>query len=355
MAQDEDRDSKTEDPTEKKISDALEKGNVPFSREVTYVVSMLTITVVAAFYGERFTFEITLILRSVFANSTDWSLATGENAFNIFVFLFATIGVLMLPIFAPLMLFGLISSITQNVPRIVATRIQPKAERVSLSKGLGRLFGSHGLQEFLKSMFKFTAAAIIASAVSFYHAEWVISHLLMDSIKIPGTIHSLFIQAAFGLVLLISMVGIVDLIWVRKDWYNKLRMSHQEIKDERKQSEGDPMVKMRSQSLARDRARNKMIGNVPEATLVIANPTHFSIALRYHAETDQAPMVLAKGQDLIALKIREIAEESEIPIIEDKPLARSMYKLCVVDQEIPVEFYVPIARIVRILNNKENA
>ena len=142
-------------------------------------------------------------------------------------------------------------------------------------------------------------------------------------------------QVAFGLVLLISILGLVDFVWTRREWFNKLKMTHQEVKDERKQSEGDPIVKMRSQSLARDRARNKMISRVPEATLVIANPTHFSIALRYRPETDAAPFVLAKGQDLIALKIRALAEESDIPIIEDKPLARSMYKVCNIDQENP--------------------
>lgn len=353
MAENEDRDNKTEDPTEKKLSDAYEKGNVPFSREVTYVASMLAITLVAAVYGKSFVFEVAVVLRSLLGNSTDWSLSTGEDAMALMAFATKAIGLLLLPFFAALTAMGLISSLAQNLPRVVPDRIYPKVERVSLQKGIGRLFGSHGLKEFAKSFFKFSSASIIALFITFYNAEWVLDHLIMDAIRIPSTILYLFIQTAFGLVLLLSMVAVADYVWVRREWYDKLRMSHQEIKDERKQSEGDPLVKMRSQSLARDRARNKMILNVPEATLVIANPTHFSIALRYRPQIDPAPLVLAKGQDLIALKIREIAEEAEIPLIEDKPLARSMYKMCVVDQEIPVEFYAPIARIVRILNDKD--
>ncbi|MEM7069150.1 MAG: flagellar type III secretion system protein FlhB [Pseudomonadota bacterium] len=353
MADDQDRDSKTEDPTEKKISDALEKGNVPFSREVTYVVTTLAITLVAIFYGSTFVAQLTNVLQSVFARSTDWSLATGEDAMDVALFLVSAVSLCMLPIVAPLMLFGLVSSLAQNMPRLVLDRIQPKLERVSLAKGMTRLLGWHGLKEFAKSFFKFSSAGFISFFIAVYHVDWVLSHLLIDSMQIPVTVHKLFVQVCISLVLLITILGVVDLIWTRREWFDKLKMSHQDIKDERKQSEGDPMVKMRSQSMARDRARNKMISHVPDATLVIANPTHFSIALRYRPEVDHAPLVLAKGQDLIALKIREMAEESDIPIIEDKPLARSMYKVCTVDQEIPIEFYVPIARIVRILSEKE--
>ena len=355
MTQDEDQLNKTEEPTEKKISDALEKGNVPFSREVTYVVSTLAIAIVSSFYGEEFVTKIALVLRSVFANPTDWPLSSGEDVMRLLFHLTTVVGLIMLPVLLTITFFGLISSFAQNVPRIVNERIHPKIERISLSKGLGRLFGRHGLQEFLKAIFKFVAAAIIAISVTFFHAEWVLSHLLLDGIFIPGTIHTLFATTAFGLVLLISFVGFADLVWVRREWYHKLRMSRQEIKDERKQSEGDPIVRMRSQSLARDRARNKMISNVPDATLVIANPTHYSVAMRFDPERDNAPLVLAKGKDLIALKIREIAEENEIPVIEDKPLARSMCEVCVVDQEIPVEFFIPIARIVRALNSNESS
>lgn len=355
MADEDDKDSKSEDPTEKKISDTLDKGNVPFSREVTNVASMLAITLVAIFYAPEFAFEIAKSLRSVFANSTDWSLGSGEEVMHLSSHLVIGISLLTLPIILPIMIAGLISSLVQNRPRLVVDRIHLKAERISLMKGLKRLFGWHTVKEFLKSIFKFTAAGIVAAIILTSQMEWIVSHLLIDSIKMPSSIHVLMVQAGLGIVLMIAVLGAVDFIWVRREWFDNIKMSHQEIKDERKQSEGDPMVKMRSQSMARDRARNKMISSVPDATLVIANPTHFSIALRYQPDIDNAPFVLAKGQDLIALKIRELAEENDIPIIEDKPLARSMYKVCVVDQEIPIEFYVPIARIVRILSEKETA
>ncbi len=353
MSDDQDKDSKTEDPTEKRISDALEEGNVPFSREVTYVASTFTIAIVALVYGQTFAGDITGTLRSVFANNRDWSLERGERVAELGSFLGQTVGYALLPILVPLLVFGLLSAFLQNQPRMVTKRIQPKWEKISLQKGLKRMFGSHAVKEFGKSLFKFVAAGIISLVVTVSHSQWVLSHILMDSINIGGTVHSIFVEAALGMVLFLLILGAVDYVLTKREWFENLRMSQQDVKDERKLSEGDPMVKMRNRSIAQDRARKNMISNAVNATMVIANPTHFSIALRYDPNVDTAPFVLAKGQDIIALKIRKVAEENDIPIIEDKPLARSLYKVCSVDKEIPFEFYVPIARIVRTISEKE--
>ena len=129
-------------------------------------------------------------------------------------------------------------------------------------------------------------------------------------------------------------------------------MTRQEVKDELKQSEGDPLVKSRLRSLGRDRARRRMINTVPTATLIVANPTHFSVALRYKPDQDAAPVVVAKGQDLIALKIREIAAQHSIPIFEDVPLARALYKQVNVDQMIAPEFYKAVAELIRVINTR---
>jgi flagellar biosynthetic protein FlhB len=142
----------------------------------------------------------------------------------------------------------------------------------------------------------------------------------------------------------ILVVG--DLVWSRFFWRRELRMTRQEIKDEHKQSDGDPIIKARLRSLARDRARKRMISRVPEATVVIANPTHYAIALRYVRTENQAPLVVAKGLDLVALKIRATAEKHGIPVVEDKLLARSLYDKVEVDQLIPPEFYRAVANVI---------
>jgi flagellar biosynthetic protein FlhB len=136
-----------------------------------------------------------------------------------------------------------------------------------------------------------------------------------------------------------------DLLWARFKWRSDLMMTKQEVKEEYKQMEGDPMVKARMRSLAQDRSRKRMLAAVPKATFVIANPTHYAIALRYERSEASAPIVVAKGQDLIALKIREIAEKNGVPVIEDKPLARSMYNHVEVDRMIPPDFYKAVAQI----------
>jgi flagellar biosynthesis protein FlhB len=143
-----------------------------------------------------------------------------------------------------------------------------------------------------------------------------------------------------------GLLAVVDVFWTRHHWYSQLRMTKQEIKDEYKQSQGDPIVKQRQRAVARDRARRRMINNIPRATLVIANPTHYAVALRYVREENDAPVVVAKGQDLIALRIREIAEENNIPVFEDPPLARSMFAQVSVDSVIPPVFYKAVAELV---------
>lgn len=143
-----------------------------------------------------------------------------------------------------------------------------------------------------------------------------------------------------------ALLAAVDVLWTRHHWFSQLKMTKHEVKEEYKQSQGDPVVKSRQRSIARDRARRRMINNVPRATLVIANPTHFAVALRYVREEGDAPVVVAKGQDLIALKIREIAEENNIPVFEDPPLARSMFAQVSVDSVIPPVFYKAVAELV---------
>jgi flagellar biosynthesis protein FlhB len=173
----------------------------------------------------------------------------------------------------------------------------------------------------------------------------------------PTGVPELILTTAMRLVATISIATIVlvalDLVWARFYWRRDLRMTRQELKDEFKQAEGDPLVKSRLRSLARDRARKTMLAAVPRATLVVANPTHYAIALKYRHGEDAAPTVLAKGLDLIALKIREIAEQNNVPVVEDRMLAKSMYDAAQVDRVIPQEFFRPVAEIIYFLHSRK--
>ena len=199
MSDDQDKDSKTEEPSDKKIGDTLEKGNVPFSREITNVVSVFAFVLIGYFYIPSFTRDLTATLRGVFANIGDWPLDQPVDALNIANIIGVKLLIIMAPIILPMILFGLLSSLSQNTPSLVLERIRPKLEKISLPKGIKRLLGWHGVREFMKSMFKFSAAGLVASIVCLSQAEFVLSLMMVDSIQIPANIHSLFLQVSLGL------------------------------------------------------------------------------------------------------------------------------------------------------------
>jgi flagellar biosynthetic protein FlhB len=148
----------------------------------------------------------------------------------------------------------------------------------------------------------------------------------------------------------LTILALSDFVWARFKWRRDLRMSRQEVKEEFRQAEGDPFVKARMRSLAMDRSRRRMMASVPKASFIVANPTHYAIALRYVREEGGAPLVLAKGKDLVALKIREVAEKNGVPVLERKELARAMFEIVEVDRMIPPEFYRPVAELIHFLN-----
>lgn len=351
---DEDKDSKTEDASDQKIQQTLDKGNVPFSKEITNVASLFAILIVSYFALPASAAKLSNLLNALFANINDWPLDSAEEAENLFTTIRQRLLWVLVPLVFPLMAIGLASALSQNQPRLILNRISPKFEKVSLMKGLKRLFGKQTVREFAKSLTKMGGAGFIAFSVLYFEKDYILSLIMVDQIQIPAVIHALFLKLVFGLAMTMITLGIADYVWVRKDWFDDQKMTKQEVKDEMKQSEGDPALKQKARSLGQSRSRRRMINEVDKSTLVIANPTHFAVAIRYRQGIDDVPVVLAKGQDLIALKIRGIAEENDIPVFEDKPLARALHKVAIVDKEIPAEFYIPVAALIRGLMKVDN-
>ncbi|AVA20312.1 flagellar biosynthesis protein FlhB [Rhizobium sp. LEGMi198b] len=352
---DEDKDSKTEKPTEKKLRDTMEKGNVPHSKEATLFASMLATVIYVTFFLPERVGRMGEVLRDLFEKPDQWQLETGSDVISLFIRIGWEVGNLLLPAVVLFFAFGIGSSMFQNLPTPVLDRIAPQFSRISPVAGWGRIFSTSGLVEFGKSLAKIVLVGVIMFFVlrgQFFHA---IDSLVSD----PQTIFvrlTTIIQKILTIVLLATaVVGIGDVLWTRYHWVDQLKMTKQEVKEEHKQSQGDPIVKSRQRSIARDRARRRMMKQVPRATLVIANPTHFAVALRYVREENDAPIVVAKGQDLIALKIREIAEANGIPVFEDPPLARSMFAQVSVDSVIPSVFYKAVAELIhRIYATQSN-
>lgn len=347
MADDEDEDSKTEDPSEKKIRDAMEKGNIPISREAPLFATTLAFYVYFVFFLPKGMIDMSGTLRDLFATPDQWLIGTGPDVMSLFIHLGWSMSALIAPALILFMTFGLAQSFAQHLPSFVLNRIAPQASRISPAAGLGRLFSVTGMIEFGKSLFKVVIVAVVMfvslKGEYFRTLDAMFSDPQVIFVKLSEIIREMLIIVLFSTGLLTA----IDLGWTRYHWYQQLRMTKQEVKDEHKQSQGDPVVKARQRSAQRDQARRRMMGNVARATMVITNPTHFAVALRYVREEMEAPTVLAKGQDLIALRIREIAEENEIPIFEDPPLARSMFAQVSVDSVIPPIFYRAVAEIVQ--------
>lgn len=349
MAEEVDKESKTEEATEKKIRDTIEKGQLPHSRETGILASFVAILLFFTFFAGNSIVELGGFL-SIFLEKPDaWSMDTASDVVALSRVVAMEIGKAVASLLIMLVVAGVGASAFQNLPQFVGERIRPQASRISLSKGWKRLFGQQGFVEFLKSLGKLGFAVAVLSFSLSDSLRQFLAGMLTQTTDFVLVIRSMAIDILISIVAVMALIAGVDLVWSRFHWRQDLRMTKQEVKDELKQSEGDPIVKSRLRSLARDRARRRMMTAVPRATLVIANPTHYSIALKYVREEDSAPVVLAKGQDLVALKIREIAEAHNIPVFEDVALARSMYKQVSVDSVIPQQFYQAVAELIRVV------
>ena len=353
MAEKPDRDSQTEEATEKKIRDEIERGNVPVSREVSIFAFMAGLLVVMAFFLKAGAASLVIVLERLLDGADDWRLSTGFDAVSLCGIIALQAGALLVPAFIVFIIAGLGASFAQNAPRIVFERIRPDFSRISPIEGWHRYFSMRGATEFLKSVAKFIAIALVVTAMLRADRLQFVNAMFADPSGLPDLIDQMAMRFVSGITVATLILVTIDLVWSRMNWRKELRMSRQEVKEEARQIEGDPMVKARMRSLALDRRRRNMIAAVSRATMVVANPTHYAVALRYVREEGGAPHVLAKGKDHLALRIRAAAEENNVPVIEDKALARSMYENVEVDRMIPSEFYRAVAELVHMIQRRE--
>ncbi|ALE02979.1 flagellar type III secretion system protein FlhB [Bartonella ancashensis] len=349
-----DKESQTEEPTEHKIHKAEEKGNLPFSRELPILASLISFCIIVIFTAFPALSKLVIFLAQWLERPESWHINTAEDMKHFIYLVVGNVGLALAPLLIIMPILSITASALQNTPRIIIERIRPKLSRISPTNGFNRIFGKAGFVEFLKSLVKLIGVSIIVYVMFFRNNTIFIHALLTDAPALPEYIRQKLVGLSLSFIVSVTIIAGFDFAWSRFYWRQQLRMSKQEIKDEHKNIEGNPMVKARMRSLARDRIRRQMIANVPTATLIIANPTHFSVALRYKPPLDYAPVVIAKGQNILALHIREIAVKHNIPVIENKPLAQALYKQVEVDQTIPPEFYESVAVLIRFINSKEN-
>lgn len=349
----EDKDSKTEEPTHKKIEDARKKGQVAKSQELNTFIIILVAFIFLTFYLLYFLEYLIGLSREILSLSAEYQLDI-ESTYILAEFLFEKLAILMTPFFLILLVAGLLSNIWQNNGLLFSIEpLKPKLKKINPMTGLKRIIGKDGLMNLFKALAKLL---IIGGAIfsGIFNELATLPILLSSSPAYSLTVLGeglfiLFVKALCALLL----IAIIDLIYQKWSYKENLKMSKKEVKDERKQQEGDPLIKSRIRQRQYQISKQRLLEAVPNATVVITNPTHISIAIRYQ-ESDVAPVVVAKGKGFIALKIREIAAANEVFIIEDKHLAQTLFKTVDVGASIPAELYKSVAKILAYVYRLEN-
>ena len=344
MADEDDGGERTEDPTQKRLDDALERGDVAKSQEVNTWFMIAGATLVLSTFSGSIGGGIETPLKNLIANS--WMIRTDGPtllmlAQNLEYAVFAVIGVPLLM----LLLAAIAGNMLQHRLVWSGESLKPKFSKISPMEGAKRIFGKQALANFLKGLFKVMALGVVMTAILWPERHRLESMLRFDPSSLLGVIVSLTVHLMGAVVAMLAVVAIADYFFQYRQWYERQKMSLQEIKEEFKQSEGDPHVKGRIRQLRQARMKKRMMAAVPKASVIITNPTHYSVALSYERGM-QAPVCVAKGVDLIALKIREVAGQHNIPIVENVPLARALYATVEIDEEIPVEHYHAVAEII---------
>ena len=347
-----DTDDKTEDPTQKRLDDALEKGDVAKSQEVNTWFIIAGGTLILSTFSGSIGGGILTPLRNLLANAgqlrTDGAalLALGNTLG------YAVLGAIGVPLLM-LALAAIAGNMIQHRLVWSSESLKPKFNKVSPGAGLKRIFGKQAIANFFKGLFKLVALGAVMTAVLWPERHRLESFMMFDPSAILGVTTSLTLQLMGAVAAMLAAVAIADYFFQYRQWYQRQKMSLQEIKDEFKQSEGDPHIKGKIRQLRQQRMKKRMMAAVPNASVVITNPTHYSVALSYDRGM-AAPVCVAKGVDNIAFKIREVAKKHDIPIVENVPLARALYATVDVDEEIPVEHYHAVAEIIGYVMRLKN-
>ena len=345
MAEDDDDSQKTEDPTPRRLEEARKKGQVAVSRELNNWIMLLASTILIAMAAPGFMAQLSDILKVYIEKPEMLPQVPGGFREVLGKTLWQVVGLMALPLIA-LMVAAVIGPFAQAGPIFAPEVLTIDFSKVSMKQGFGRIFSRRALMEFFKSLFKFCLiGGVIYIALFPYYGQ--VDHFIgLPLSDIMKEMMVLFIRLMIGVLVALAVLAGVDVIYTRAEFMKKMRMTREERKEEYKQSEGDPQIKAKLRQLRFQKARQRMMQSVPKADVIITNPTHFAIALQYNPETMDAPLCLAKGADTIAAKIREVAKENNIAIVENPPLARVLYDTVEIDEAVPPEHYKAVAEVI---------
>ncbi len=354
MADDKDDAQRTEDPTQKKLQDAREKGEFPRSQDLVTFATLSAATFAIVVWGGEAATTFVDRFGGFLAHPESFDVSAG----GVMGLAWAVVGALAVILAVPFaaMLIGAIGGNLVQSPLVLSgEKLKIDIAKLSPGKGFKRLFGGEALVNFAKGLVKIVCAGAAAVWAVWPDSSALLSLIDSDPRAAGASALALTTRMLGAVLAVVAIFAALDWFWQRFSFMRRMRMSKQEIKDEMKQSEGDPLVKMKIRQVRMERGRRRMMAAVPEATVVITNPTHYAVALQYESGKMAAPKCVAKGVDALALRIREMAAQHEVPVVENPPLARAIYAAVEVDADIPVEHYKAVAQIIGFIMKKRKA
>lgn len=351
---------KTEPATGKRLKEAREDGKVAKSKELNSAFELLALFLILKLYtstlGSGFVsnFEEVYNLVPTILNDSigGFSIKTAMNLIN---YGLKSIMLLLIPVFIVAVVVTIIISIFQVKWKVTTKPMKPKFSKMNPLQGFKKIFSKDSLFELVKSILKIVLIIVIAyTNIKDYQAELFILYdiSLYQAISLIGEI---IIDTGIKISIFYIVLGLADYIYNKHKFNEDMKMTKQEVKDEYKNTEGNPEIKGRQRQVMRQASQKRMMQSIPQADVVITNPTHLAVALKYDAEVSSAPIVLAKGEDYLAMKIRQEAKEHGVEIVENKPLARMLYANVDVGQEVPPELYQAVAEVLAMVYQKKHA
>ena len=337
---------KTEAPTPRRRQEARDQGNVARSPDLTAATLLIGVLMLLKYFGGALVGALRGLVQQMLTIEKFSDLNPG-NAGTLVSRAMMTMAVAMAPLLIGVMVIAMVANVAQTGLILSGQKIAPNLAALNPLRGLSKIFsGGQGAMRLLMSLLKVGLVGLMAYSAVAGRLNQIVMSQELSFIQIAGLATQLIYAIVLRISLLLLVLAIIDYVYQRRRIENELKMSKQEVKEEMKRMEGDPHVKARRRQIAMAQHRERLKSTVPKADVIVTNPTEFAVALQYDAATMHAPKVVAKGRGYLAARIRQIAVANGIPILERKPLARALYKLCNVGQEIPEQFYSAVAEII---------
>jgi flagellar biosynthetic protein FlhB len=345
---------RTEPATPRKREKSREEGQVAQSKEVASVVVLAGGLAGICFLGPYMVDHLKAYTVAILDQVSGFPISGNEEAQSTIVFTIYHLGIMALPIIILIGIVSVLGSVLQFGLVMSPKALLPKGERIDPIQGAKRIFGTRGAVEVLKAILKMVVLSYICYSVIRSEAPSLGNLTELSSADVGAFLMRMTLRMAVRCILVLLALALLDYLFQRHQHEESIKMTRTELKQEMKQSEGDPLIKARIRQIARERARRRMMQAVPKADVVITNPTHYAVALKYDGATMPAPTVVAKGMNLIALKIREIAVEADVPIVQDPLLARSLYADAEIGDIVPENLYQAVAEVLAYVYELEH-